>query len=164
MIRPIRFRGPASSANQVSRAWEFSQSGFEGLRVRPMIPFQCPIFVQSGFSGQGFEPIRLQGARVSANQISRSWGLGQSYHFSVLSSSNQVFRDRGLSQSGFKALEFQPIRFREAGVSTNQIISVSYLRPIRFRGAGSLANHMISVCLSRRTSFFELRVQPIRFF
>ncbi len=66
--RPIRFRGAGSSANQVFRGWELSQSGFQGLGVQP-IGFRWTgtstdevsrgwDISESGFEGLGIQPIR----------------------------------------------------------------------------------------------------------
>ncbi len=51
---PIRFPGAGSSTNKVFCDWKFSQSGFEGLRIRPITFWE---------------------ARSSANSV---WGTGNS--------------------------------------------------------------------------------------
>jgi hypothetical protein len=56
--RPISFRGTRSSANQVFRTSEFSQSGSEGLRIQPIRCFRSPALVQSDFFKLGVQPIR----------------------------------------------------------------------------------------------------------
>jgi hypothetical protein len=86
------------SSNQVSRSWEFSQSGFEGL---------------------GVQPIRLRGAWSSTNQVSNGWKFCQSGDFGVPLSSNQVSRGSEFSKSGFERLGLQPIRYRRAESSAN---------------------------------------------
>ncbi len=57
------------SSGQVSRIWEFNQSGFEGL---------------------GIQPIRFRGAVNSANQVLRGWHSAN-YFSRAGSSANQLF-------------------------------------------------------------------------
>jgi len=119
------------SSEQVSRGWGFSQSGFEGL---------------------GFQTIRLWVAGVSANQV---WGASVrpiiSFQCSIFLQSG--LRGWGFRQSGFEWLGFQPIRFRGAAVSVNQVS----------RGRSS-ANHIISASYLCPIRFGGLRFQPIRSF
>jgi hypothetical protein len=83
--------------------------------------FQYPIHGQLGFLELGVQPIKFQGARKSANQISRSWNF---------------------SQSGFEGLGVQPIRFWWAGNSAIQVLSISPYHPISFFGTGFVTCHM----------------------
>ncbi len=68
-------------------------------------------------------------------------------------SSNKFSRDQEFSQSGFQDLGIQPIRFRGAENSTNQMLSVSRSRPIRFFQAGSSTNQKLSTQYSRPIRF-----------
>jgi hypothetical protein len=77
--RAIRFRGARSSANQVLRASEISQSSFERLGIQ-LIRFRGAgnstnqvsrgwEFSQSGFEGLGIQPIKFRGAGSSINHM-----------------------------------------------------------------------------------------------
>ncbi len=144
---------------------------------------QKNIDAKSNVSLSSSRPIRFQGAGSSANLVSRCWEFNQSGDFGVPLLSNQVSRHREFDQSGFKELGIQPIRFRGAENSTNQVISVSRSHSTRFRGVESstnqvsrswefnqsgvfgvpLSSNQVSRCREfDQSDFKELGIRPIR--
>ena len=88
------------SSNQVSRGWEFNQSGFEGLGIQPIRFWGAGSSANQVSRELGVQPIRFWGAGSSANQVSRGW-----------SSANQVLRTGSSANQVISLSGSRPIRF-----------------------------------------------------
>jgi hypothetical protein len=89
-----------SSANQVSRGWKFSKSGFDGLNVQPIRLWRAGSSANQVSRGWEFNQLGAVGLALSSNQVFSSWVFHQSDTFGLPLSSNQVSRGWEFSQSG----------------------------------------------------------------
>jgi hypothetical protein len=77
--RAIRFRGARNSANQVSRGWEFDQSGFERLGVQSITWVWCSGVLQSGNQMEGPYFITLEKLLFSFRNLDL-WLVEKGHH------------------------------------------------------------------------------------